>query len=349
MTVLARLDFLAALKLAEPALGAATTVPQFARFWFDTSHVTAFNDDLGVRVDLKTGFKGGVSGDTLIDLLKSSKAPQIEVIRDGSKLAMKMGRARPTLAANELDEAVWSMPEPSGETLPVDWDKLADGVRHCMRSIGSVPSIPESMGVTFLKEEGKKGLVLYSCTDSAMSKAVIPITGKVSFARCTVHKKFCQAMLKLAESKTPFQVELTNEHALLVSKGMLVYGRLMTTSKPINFEVGIANAMKANKAADAPIPDKLKQMLKRAMIISNNNRISLLVKEGNKGQILRLHTSSSMGEMHDTTAIDHPNVNVLVNPEDIEAGCDLKTIAITETGVVMKDKDKTYIVGTKGA
>lgn len=345
MAILARLDFLEALKRAEPALGAATAVPQFARFWFDGNYVTAFNDDLGVRVDLKTGFKGGVNGDTLIELLKASKAPQVDITKEGNKLHLNMGRARPSLAANDLDEAVWSMPEPSGETLPVDSDKLIEGVRHCMRSIGSIPSIPESMGVTFTAE--KKELVLYSTKNTAMSKAVIPLTKNPAFSRCTVHKKFCHVMLKLAERKIKFRLELTDEHALLVSDGLLVYGRLMHTSKPINFEMGLSQAARG-KLVHAPIPEKLKQMLKRSMIISHNSRVSLIVKEGNKGQILRLHAKSSMGEMHDSTAIDHPNIDVWVIPEDIETGCDLKTIAITENGVVMKDENKTYVVGTMG-
>lgn len=344
MALLVRSELLTILKLTEPGLGQANSVPQFSRFWFDGDSVSAYNDDVGIAHNLKTDFKGGVSGETMLKLLTSSRAESIEFLQDANKLSMKMGRARPTLAIDDISHACWFLPKQTGKPLPIDMKSLVDGVKHCMRSIGSQPSAPESMGVTF--ENTKNELFLYGTTDTALSKAVVPIKGKVSFDRLTIHRKFCELLIGLSKDGHKLQMELTDEHALLITKNFSVFGRIMGTDKPIDFERQIAESLNGGNDEGSPIPGRLPQMLKRSMILASNDKVSLAVKPGKRGQLLTIHAQSDMGQLRDSIPFDHPDVSVVVNPNDIQAGCDLSTISISDNGIVMRSKGKTYVVAT---
>lgn len=344
MALLARSEFLAALKITEPGLGEANSVPQFSRFWFDGACVSAYNDDVGIAHILKTDFKGGVSGETILKLLIASRAESVEILQEEDKLSMKMGRTRPTLAIDDINHACWSMPKPKGKPLPIDMETLIDGVKHCMRSIGSQPSAPESMGVTF--ENAKNSLSLYGTTDTALSKAEVPLKGKVSFDRLTIHRKFCELLIGLSKDGHKLQMELSDEHALLTTKNFGVYGRIMGTDKPIDFERQISESLNGGNDKGSPIPERLLLMLKRSMILASNDKVSLAVKPGKRGQLLTIHAQSDIGQLRDSIPFDHPDVSVIVNPNDIQAGCDLSTISISDNGIVMRSKGKTYVVAT---
>lgn len=343
MAQLIRSEFLSVLNLVAPALGPTNSVPQFSRFWFDVDHVSAYNDDIGISAALKTGFTGGVDGETLLRLLNLSRAKQIDIETKDEKLFMRMARARSSLAINDISYKLWSLPKTSDKPLPVDMEALAEGLEHCMRSVGSLPSIPESLGITF--EAGKKSLLLYSTTNTALSKAEVPLKGKLTFDRLTVHKGFCNLLLTLVRKEHEMEMVLTKEHALLQCSGFGVFGRLMSTDKPIDFEREISSVVVKN-SEPVPIPQKLPDMLKRSVILASNNRISINVKAGKKGQVLTIHAKSDIGEMHDSIPFDHPDISVIVDPADLQLGCDLEAMSITDNGIVMSKKDRTYAICT---
>lgn len=343
MDVLPRADLLATLELVEPALG--TAVPQFSRIWFSGERVFAFSDDIGIAADLATEFTGGVDGKTLLRLLGSSKAETVEFQPDSNALSMKMGRARPKLASEDIEYADWALPESSNAALQGKMPAVLDAIQHCMRSIGGQLSMPESMGVTF--ESNENGLTLYSVSDDGLSKATVQMSSPYKFVRVTVHRRFCELMLSFRKKKLNFTLEINPEYALIIGDGFGASGRTLSTPKPINFEQEIMEAVKDKAPKPKPIPSKLSDMTKRALLLCDSKQVQLTVKAGKRGQIITINAKSDVGQIHDSLPFDHPNVSVTVNPANILAGCNLKMMSITPTAIVMSDTDKTYVINAQ--
>lgn len=346
-TQISRSELLQTVKLTEPALGTGNQViQQFSMLWFEKDSVRAYNDDIGVVAYCKSdiGIEGGINGGSLLAVLQSSKAQQVHIECDKNQAKLRLTNTNVKFALAEPKDAVWSMPKGNEDhILRVKQKDLREAVKHCLRSVGNNPSLPESLGITF--EVSKGQVTLYSTNDKSFCRVKLKVSDTPKFERVTVHKSFCEQLLTLG-GEAAFDLELTNEHALLFTRGAELFGRTLSSDRPIDFEHLVSSHSIEGKNSHVATPNELKAMLERSLIFCNDHpKVSLDVGAAK----MTIASKSELGQMRDSVSFKgHPDIGVMIDPRDVRAGCDLDSLAITEKAIVMKGSNSLYVVSTLG-
>jgi DNA polymerase III sliding clamp (beta) subunit (PCNA family) len=316
-----RRDFLDQLELASPALASNDLVPILTHFGFTGSEVLAYNDQIGMSLPLKTQFKGAVPGGTLIDLLRASKAKEVELAEKSSELEIKAASSRFKLPVMGKGQFVFEMPEPSGKVLPVNLGHFADAVEACLMSvISSDLSVPDYLGVTMIADGD--ALLLFSTNNATLSTSELPLTGKCPFkGRVILPALFCQQVLKLVGSFKGLKLEVNADYALLsVEGGVRCFGRFVNSPKPKDF-IKMADAHLSGAAKKLrPIPSKMRLVAERACVITQSVVESTLTKITVRGGIMKFISQSSRGEVVDSVQVDQDDAELALDPKFLKDG-----------------------------
>lgn len=371
--VIARKEFLSRLEVVAPALSDVDLIPVMTHFWFTApgkkhkQHtLMAFNDRIAISVPFQTEFEGAVPGTLLMNLLKNSEAKNIELIlRDDNNLDVKTRGGRFTLTT--MDPSAFdffTMPEPTGQTLPVEGTAFLEGIENCLRSVGHDTSIPDQLGVTLMWADGL--LEMFSTNNSTMSYSRIPCKKAPSFKRVTIPTAFCKQMIKLVGKKAEIKLEITPDHALLdAGDSTYLFGRLVETDGRLDFRSVMDHHFPPESydlLVDMP---NLGHMLERATIITDSiyeqgtTQITVYDYEGSKGVVRRMRftSKSERGEVVDgiTVGDKHPDVNTRIEPKLLKIGyADFPNKAskflVTSGCAVMakgKDNNMMYLVASR--
>lgn len=341
-----RTDLVDMLQLVSPGLSNNDLIPILSHVWFTGSSLMAYNDQIAVSVPLKTDFKGAVPGSTLIDLIKNSRAKDIEFIAAESELTIKAASSRFKLGMLP-DEAfnIFDMPKASKGALTPP-ALFFDAIASCMQSVGSDPSTPEQLGVTLIPDD--KDLELYSTNNATITytKITLPL-GKPT--RVTLSADFCKQMVSIAKSEKNVKVEIHDDYSLLTTpKGISLFGRLIEIDKPLDF----AGIMENNIPDDAKkiavdIPSKLRLMIERAIIITNStserSQTAITITDGK----MRFLSKSSRGEVIDTVLIGdkQPDVSLDLDCKHLKPVFDAyDKMLITDRCFIMLKGQSIYMV-----
>jgi hypothetical protein len=120
-----RKPFVEKLLALKPALGTSSSrIAELKHIWFGGEEAWTFNGNLGIRLSLKSEFKGGVLGLPLLGLLQGADADYIDVEAVKGTLTVKFGRSRAALPILDLGSSPWNFPvEPTKEAQPVQLDE----------------------------------------------------------------------------------------------------------------------------------------------------------------------------------------------------------------------------------
>jgi DNA polymerase III sliding clamp (beta) subunit (PCNA family) len=319
-----------------------------SHFWFTGQYVMAYNDKISISAPCKTNFVGAVPGNTLVDLLKASKAKDVELILDNDNLLIKAASSRFKLGVMPSDSFLFEMPEfKSNRKLPVKGKEFLSCLSNCMWSVDENTTTPERLGVT-LVAEGKE-LSFYSTDDKTMGYAYTELEGKTDLTRIILPAPFCVQLLKLADPEAPIQLEIEDDHVLYMAKnGVMLFGRLIETDRPLDFVEMVDHHYPAGTEEQlVSIPTKLKLILDRAVIITESNieqpKTVVTVKEGKMRFVSK---TEGRGEVYDVMQTpEHPEVSVTIDPKLLKRVYGQFTyMLVTEQAVVMAKDSKLYFV-----
>jgi hypothetical protein len=344
-----RTDLVDMLQLVSPGLSNNDLIPILSHVWFTGSTLIAYNARIAISCPFKTDFKGALPGSTLIDLVKNSRAKDIEFIPAENDLTVKAASSRFKLGMLP-DEAfnIFEMPKPSkgAITPPEDFFKAIDA---CMQSIGVDNTIPEQLGITIVPNG--KDLELYSTNNATITytKITLPL-GKPT--RVTLSADFCKQMVAIAKSEKNVKVEIHDDYSLLTTpKGISLFGRLIEIDKPLDF----AGIMENNIPDDAKkiavdIPSKLRLMIERAIIITNStserSQTAITITDGK----MRFLSKSSRGEVIDTVMVGdgQPDVSLDLDCKHLKPVFDAydKMLVTDRCFIMLKGQSIYMVAGT---
>lgn len=164
-----REQLLEKLELVAPALSKNDLVPVLKHFWFKNDAVMAYNDQIAIKTKLASGFTGAVSS-VLVGLLKASRAKEVEFAETAKgNLMLKAASAKFKLPfLPDETTKIFQMPEPNiGNAIPIDMGTFLEAIGSCMLSLKEDPSIPDSLGITIVRDDGC--MHLYSTNDATIS------------------------------------------------------------------------------------------------------------------------------------------------------------------------------------
>jgi hypothetical protein len=342
-----RKDLLDKLDIIQDGLSSSDMIPVLSHIWFTGSHVMAYNGQISIQAPHKTSFQGAMPR-ILLQLLRQSRAKDVEFEPDGDGVLVKAASSKMRLPLLASKEFVFEMPK-SGKSLITFSKKLAQAIEICLRSVGNDPSEPDQLGVTLIPEGGK--IRLYSTNNATLSYVVVDVQLQIK-GRVTLATEFCKQILSIAK-KSDVKFEICDDYCLATtSNGVALFGQHVVIDKPYDFADVIKHNLPDNLRKSAvPIPTKLQLVLERAIIVTDSpteqTKTVISVREGR----MRFVSKSSRGEVVD-------QVQVGDGQEEVTAKIDCKSLKVgygvfshmllTDRCFIMTKDDAVYMVAASG-
>lgn len=348
-----RTTLLKKLEICAPALSSADIVAVMSHFWFTGSRVMAYNDQIAISTPFKSEFKGTLPGMTLLNTLRSSKAKDAEFVVDGSELTVKLASTRGKFGYHEPDAFIFVMPKSQGEGLPVHAPAFMRAVECCLRSVSHDTSNPDHLGVTVIPE--KRHLALFATDTATMSSARVGLDkgGTVQFKdRVVLSSEFCRQMLALSKGiEDKVQLEIFDDHALLVVGDTVLWGSLIESKDPTDFHANFEHLCPEKTLAKlVELPTKLAGIVERAMIVGESKADRARTSITEDGGRLRFFTKSDHGEMTDTLLVgaEHAGVKVRVEPRLLKNGLGFfnRMLFTSDTVIMSNDHGDLYLIAS---
>lgn len=342
------------LSLLTPALSAEPFIQLLTHFWFDDKTVTAYNDRIALQITYKDafkgttpGFRGCVNGKVLFGLLQATTADEVMLTSEKGWLRLKTKIMDERLATIDIEKAqdVFTMPKPGGESLNVPANVLIPALQRCLRSTTKDTGSPEHLGITLIPNDAGT-ISMYSTDNHTMTRAVVD--GGIK-NRVILSTEFCKQVVALigvdSQNKKPVELYITNKHAMLMTRGVTLYGKLILSEKPIDFD-GQYNRIFPVKAAKqlVPIPKFLPLAIERSLIMASAGEGEPRMVIECKNNRFKCTTRAVVGGKDETgastSAIDlkHPDVKAAINPEHLKASFDFyNRMLVTDRALIMTD------------
>jgi DNA polymerase III sliding clamp (beta) subunit (PCNA family) len=348
-----RTKLLELLNLVEPALSDQNLIPVLQHFWFTGQNLVAYNDQIAISVPCLTEFAAAVPGDTLLSMLKASLARNVELtLDDKGVLHITLSAAKLKLPTLPAESFIFDMPEfPDTKSLPGGNTRelFIRALDECLMSVSNDTSIPDQLGVTVIPKD--KTLLLFSTNFSTLTHARLEVNGVTSLKqRIILSRPFVQQFVKLAEAtgEEDIHLVLRKDHALASFGDVQLFGRLIASEHPINYEKLMQDHLPENyEKMLIDIPPKLKLILQRAIIVSDNKVDQQKTKITLKDGTIKFFSRSDKGEVDDTLPATKGQKEVSLQ---VEPGLMLKGVEefdqylLHEKSVVMTKAGVLYMV-----
>ncbi len=349
-----RSDLVARLKLAKPALATREIMPILTHFLFDGKRVTAYNDEIGLRLPCPVPFEGMVRGDLLIDLLDSSRAKEVEFEPAETEVLIKAASARMTVPLATGGEELFAFPEIKKGTEVENITAFLDAIDQVLPFVGANAVVPEQMGVTVSGAKGG-GVSFWATNGATIAEAACD--APLGALRAILPVEFCRQLISLWKVAQGGKLVITGEFALASVNHPLgtveLFSRIVDCPQPIDIAGKIADVLpKGFEKLVVDIPARMEMILARAIIIGGQKNATMQVTAREDGKIEFVTKAEGRGEARDVAVPEtgHEPIAVALDPNDIKRGlgyCDL--MLLTERCLILTDS-KTgflYLVATK--
>jgi DNA polymerase III sliding clamp (beta) subunit (PCNA family) len=344
-----RKELIAKLERVSPALASGNLIPIMRHFWFTGSHLMAYNDQIAIATPFETEFKGAVLGDTIVNLLKASGAKDVKVEPDDNgNLSIKAASARLRLPLLPPEDFIFKMPAlPKSDSimLPGEREAFLEALEMGLMCVSTDTSKPDQLGVTIIPSDGK---LLFGATNFA-SMVFVHMKSKAAphlKERVILPTAFVQQIIKLAKDNDA-ALFIMADHALFTDGETTVFGRLIESDDPVNFERLANENLPANhKKIAVPIPNNLRLILDRAVIVCdatmNQHKTQISVADGRA----LFYSKSERGEVKDEIKADVDDLDaIMVEPKLLRNACDrFDDYILSDKCVALLRPDMLYLV-----
>lgn len=351
------------LELVEPALADTNIVAVLKNFMFTGTRLLAYNDRIAISVPLKNEFKGGVPGSDLLKMIRSfAHSDTVHIVPDNGRVKLIAGTAKAHLGLLNPEAFPFKMPawpEQSEGVLNNDSsDAFFAAIDDLLQSVNTTNATREDeLGITLLPENNQF-VRMYSCNGRTLSYSRQKLPQLKLQRRVLLPAEFCKQMLKLQKDAERQQLVIRQDHALFVANKAALFGRLLTSTNPIDFNSLLKRVLPADfprgmakMDREGKQHERLKQSLDSAMAIGEKDVHTAIEVNNN---IIKLHSMSQYGqtkhEIKDEVKIDyHPPISMRINASLLANGYDkYDDILMTKKCVIMKRGENLFLVGTYG-
>lgn len=302
-----RSEFLEQLETVAPALASNDLIPILTHIWFSKDRIMAYNDVIAIGAPCDSGFTGAVPGQTLLNLLKMSRAKEVKFTTVKDELEVKAAASVFRLSTLPADHFVFSMPKPQKkqETALLGNKQFLESIDTCLRSVSSDTSKPEHLGITLLPD--KDNLEFYSTDSHTITHTKFALQGGNQIKkRVVLSAEFCRQLTQLGKSHKLTGLEINEDSAIArTGDGVELFGRLIEIGSPLDLAGVLKNHLpeKFRKKA-IPIPARMKLVLERATIIAEMDVERTKTTVTIRDNVAKFFTKSKWGEVSDTLPLE---------------------------------------------
>jgi DNA polymerase III sliding clamp (beta) subunit (PCNA family) len=349
--MIARRLLLNRLKVVAPAVATNEIVPVLTHVCFSDGKLLAYNERIAISTPRSSAFRGCIPGALLTDLLRNSRAALVDLAAEGAKVAVILGKSTAKLPMQPVEEftnifAMPSMP-PKQNALNGIAGKFFSGIEHCLQSVEENSTVPDKLGVTVIPN-GKE-VELIATNSITLNRATVPLPADNGIEqRVILATDFCREMLHLAKQARVIRLAIENEHALFSADDTLLFGKLIVTDQPLDYDRAVANNLPRHYRKQlVPIPRQFAALLRRLVLISNvgyEPHTEISIADG----VATFRVKSRLGEITETLALrGHPDVKARVQMSNLHQGYAAlapEKILFTERCVILARGDLLRLV-----
>jgi hypothetical protein len=301
---------------------------------FTGTHLVAYNERIALSVPLRTDFTGTIPGHLLIEMLKISRGSTVEMVRNGNRVQI----GGTSFEARNVDDYQFQMPTPRDKFIAVG-AQFFDAVAKCLQTVAEHSVTADHLGITLIPGDGQQ-LKMFSTISAAMTCCTVDLPQRLVRERFILPIASCKQMLRLAKQAQTTRLAFPNDrYALFQADDVLLYGRLLETETPFEFERALGRLMpNGTRSEMVPIPKpKFGIMLQQAARIcdikGNEVRTRFTVREG----VVEMFSLSDRGQVSESMPLPgHPDVKQLAQAVQILPPYKwAERMLISERGVVL--------------
>jgi DNA polymerase III sliding clamp (beta) subunit (PCNA family) len=287
-----REELLAQLEKVKSAARATSALPDLGNFWFDKSHVWAYDGGLCVRVPLVTDAVFSVPAGPLMALLASTPVAEIDFSVKGDGLTIKLGRGTAKLVANVGHEMFWEFPDKLGKDVPNL--ELTEEVFEALRKMLIIkpPSAKDEntrgylYGVTLVPTKG--GYSLYSTDSNALARVSVKEKNFALSDPFILPRAFVEQVLRLCKPGTKVyladRVKVGKKSASFLyaqDEDVAIWSNLIETDG-VDELVKVVDRVLPDDAPRVSIPMGMGVTLGRAQVLAGDKKVLLSLELGAK-------------------------------------------------------------------
>jgi DNA polymerase III sliding clamp (beta) subunit (PCNA family) len=322
----------------------------------------AYNDQIGMQVPMKTEFRGAVPG-KFLELLKvrSEERLKIELVGSNNELVVKQGKRTNFRLVMLEPNFIFAMPKAvrTDKLAPKSMERLIDAIAHSLISVGRDTSTIEQLGITLEPKDGGE-VTLYATDGATISRSKLK-SGMIELAaRAIIPTKFCEQMIALyralpdsKDKDADFEIGTmgTTRYALFRAGKTSLYGRLLESRNPLNFEGTVAYHLPRDHSSKlVEVPSALHAALERACIVCDaQRRLTHIILDQGK---MVLKSKSDTEEVTDELPYPHNGtgrLEVKVEPKLLKKAEDYNKMMIHGPCVIMAKGLSVYLVSCSSA
>src|SRR3990167_505984 len=309
-----RKDFVKVLKNVMPSVSTQDFIDMMKNFCLDGETIFGYNDSMSIRLDFETGLEIAVPAESLLKIVDSYKSEEAEIYaeEDIHKFNIKCGRSKLSLPCLYKDSFIFSMPEDKNDvSIPIN-DKLIDGIKKCLISVGGEEIHTSHMGVTLIIN--KQVVSLYSTDNDTISRYSFKYSElDINYKKSVVlPKDFCVQLLNLCQSDST-ELVLYDDYVGAYDKSLckdsiFLFSKLLYTGKVEKFEEIFNRVVpkKPSKSLLIPIGESFKTAIDRSLIVlggTPNKACNVSLIENR----IEFSTVTALGEVEDKVTFKDRN------------------------------------------
>jgi len=302
-------ELLSAVRAVAPALSSnKNQVEELSHIWFSGTHISAYDDVIGIQVEFTTEFRGGVRGDKLLGILETTGAETITVEEGPDKnLLMKGGGAIIKLALRPIEEWFWTPKVPEGTGFGIG-EELCAAIDLVLLSASSDKvTEAEQRGITVIRSGTDADL--YTTDSNTISWK--PMAGAADLIgsrnRLIMPTQFCEQVKARHQKESTIIFDENSVYCVgtialtaTLNAGMLLFGRLVEDDEKADFHSMVRGYV--GNDPGFPVPERLVSAIDRALVLVDKAApIEVEVKDGEK---LYLFAETPEGQIDDAIRLE---------------------------------------------
>lgn len=336
-----RKELLDSVERVKPAIASQKVIEELQNVWFSGESITAYNSSsLGIRIPFKSNLSGGLRGNLLLDLLKNSRAKELDVELKEEVAEIRAGKTKINLALLPRERCPWKFPKLDR---PADFtasEELLGALSNVLVSIGSGTTKPEQLGVSFVNLKDND-IDLYTTDSNTVSGATCTLEGwPEDISRSIWPTAFVEQLIRFPGA----EIWVDQYKVIAKAEGISLFTSTVDNPSPMNFDDMIGEL-----PATFEIPDRLNLALERASTMLKgfpNETISIKLQDG----VMRLLVSTPLGELRENIKVKSDiSAKCRTNPDFIKRCLDRTSgMGFADNCLTMVGTNFAYYISVMG-
>jgi DNA polymerase III sliding clamp (beta) subunit (PCNA family) len=284
-------------------------LPILACLCFDGETVTAYDEELALRIACPAPIKGAVRGSTLLAFLTAATKEEAVVEQQKEALSVSCGRSKLNVPTLPVSDFIHSLPADEDfassnarrELDKAESGKLVKGLRLSHFAMSDDINLPNILGAT-LCISSKGSLLLFTCNNRVIARYRSKVSGGAKLT-CVMAPRFASLLVGIHEADPVQRIELSPDWTQATfESGLVLWAKCVGEDSSDRYQQ-LYQSVKDEETTE--LPEALLPAIKRALSVASDDTVTTFAVASRK---LRMITDTPLGKVVDVVKLPHADV-----------------------------------------